>query len=226
MLCSRCSVHIRPIVVFDIDGTWADYHGAFHAFCRTYFTDLPNPIDPGDRIWCGNGSACFWDGEGEFEDHIGITKAQYREAKLAYRQGGNKRWLYAWASMTELVHQVQGRGCEVWVATTRPWSSLSNIDPDTQEWLRRQGVSVDGLLYGETKYHQLCETVDKERIVACIEDLPDQFDVAQALGLPVIQITRNHNSAPACERVPRGNIQVVRSWVEARLEQWHQDHNS
>lgn len=216
MLCSACSQRVKPVVVFDIDGTWADYHQAFHSFCAHYFD-----ISLGHCL-----SECYWDGNGEFEEHIGITKAQYREAKLAYRQGGNKRWLYAWASMTELAQQLRSQGCEIWVATTRPWSSLSNIDPDTQEWLRRQRVVVDGLVFGETKYHQLCEALDTDRIVACIEDLPDQFDVADSLGLPVIQVTRNHNRAVNCERTPRGNIQVVTRWVEHRLDLWFEDHKS
>jgi hypothetical protein len=206
---------VKPVVVFDIDGTWADYHGGFHEFCHRYFTDLPRPAPHMGIFDCIMGE-CFWDGVGEFENHIGITKAQYREAKLAYRLGGNKRSLRAFADMTDLVQRLQAAGCEVWVATTRPWSSLSNIDPDTQEWLRRQRVTVDGLLYGDTKYAQLCEAIDKERIIACVEDL----------GLPVIQIKRNHNRHSSCERVPRGNIQLVHDWVFDRLDQWNKDHKS
>lgn len=214
MLCSRCSEHVEPVVVFDIDGTLADYHTAFYNFCVTYW-DLSRPYQ----------EVCSWDGSGDFENYIGITKDQYREAKLAYRQGGSKRSLYAYSGLLAEAIKLQCVA-ELWVATTRPWNSLSNIDPDTQEWLRRNSLKPKGLLYGETKYQQLLEAVDKDRIVACIEDLPDQFDMAAGLGLPVIQIMRNHNMAPQCERAPRGTVTIVAAWVQDRLDQWRQEHRS
>lgn len=214
MLCSKCSEHVEPVVVFDIDGTLADYHTAFYNFCVTYW-DLPRPYQ----------EVCGWDGNGDFEEYIGITKAQYREAKLAYRQGGSKRSLSAYPGLLAEALTLQYQA-ELWVATTRPWNSLSNIDPDTQEWLRRNSLKPKGLLYGETKYQQLLEAVDKDRIVACIEDLPDQFDMAAGLDLPVIQIMRNHNMAPHCERTPRGTVTIVAAWVQDRLDQWRQEHRS
>ncbi len=81
MLCSGCSETVTPIVVWDIDGTLGAYHWAFTEFVRRYWNLDVNPhTDP-------------WYGEGEFEDYLGLTKERYRQAKLAYRLGGNKRWL-------------------------------------------------------------------------------------------------------------------------------------
>lgn len=220
MRCSGCSQPIRPVVALDIDGTLADYHTAFHNFCRGYW-DLHEAPDPAP--WgCGVliGQRCSYDGSNNFEDHIGITKAQYREAKLAYRQGGNKRWLTAYAGSHELVKAIHAAGAELWVCTTRPWNSLSNIDPDTQEWLRRQGFEVDGLLYGDSKYQQLVEAVDKDRVVGCVEDLAEQFDMARALSLPVIQVARDHNGAATQKRVPRGTLDLVQAWVLHQIEDW------
>lgn len=207
MKCSDCGLTIRPVVVLDIDGTLANYHQEFISFCERYF---------------GTRFNYYWDGEGNFEDHLGITRAQYREAKLAYRQGGHKRWLPLYPGVYDLFEDLAVYDCEIWICTTRPWQRLDNIDPDTQEWLRRNNLSVNGLLYGDDKYRQLMSRVDGARVAACVEDLPEQFDMAHHLGLPVIQIERQHNSGAGLSRVPRGSMDVVRAWVSDRVLSWNQ----
>lgn len=213
MRCTQCSRPLRPIVVYDVDGTLADYHGAFTAFAGEYWDVTPRPyayLEP-------------WSGEGEFEDYLGLTKVQYREAKLAYRQGGNKRWLAPFSGMPTQVRSVRERQVDIWIATTRPWNRLDNVDPDTQEWLRRHNLTVDGLLYGEDKFRQLMETVDPMRIVAVVEDLAAQIDVAVGLGLPVIQVERPHNSDPGEKRDPRGNVETVGEWVHSKIDEWQKN---
>lgn len=206
MLCSGCSQKISPIVVCDIDGTLGDYHSHFTEFCRTYF-GFTMPGMP-------------WDGTGEFEEHLGLTKEQYRAAKLAYRQGGNKRWLPAYPGVSEMVFSVYAAGAEVWIATTRPWDRLDNIDPDTREWLRRNDIRYDGLLYGEDKYRQLLEHVDMDRVVAVIEDLPEQFGMAHGLGLPVIMRENFHNVH--AKPIPRGRLDVCFNWALGRIKEWEE----
>lgn len=205
MKCTDCGKQLKPVVVFDIDGTLSDYHETFTSFCEDYFGfDMPHG----------------WDGTGNFENYLRLTRPQYREAKLAYRQGGNKRWAPMYPGSRQMVIEAVRSGSEVWIATTRPWQRLDNIDPDTREWLARNSLNVDGLLFGEDKYHRLLKAIDRERIAACVEDLAEQFDQASMLGLPVIQIERRHNRAPGVRRMPRGNIDVVRDWVQHRIDQW------
>lgn len=215
VLCSNCGAGpVRPVVAFDIDGTLGDYHAHFYHFCATYFGW------PGGRMVRPK-----WDGQGEFEDYLGLTKAEYREAKLAYRQGGYKRWLPIFPGAAEGVRGL-AEIADVWIATTRPWQRLDNIDPDTREWLRRHGMleHISGLLYGETKYEQLCASVDPARIVAVVEDLPEQFINAKHLGLPVILHEYWHNeyhrSAYSTTLVPRGTLDVCMQWAGVRAAEW------
>ena len=204
MKCTDCGKVVRPVVVVDVDGTLADYHTTFGQFCARYYNFTLDHLP--------------WDGSGEFEDYLGMTKAEYREAKLAYRQGGNKRWLPMYAGAREVINSLRVAGAEVWIATTRPWQRLDNVDPDTREWLRRNGLDVDGLLYGEDKYRQVLEIVGKDRVVAAVEDLADQFDQAQDLGLPVIMVERPHNAATS--RTPRGSIAVCQEWALHQVMKW------
>lgn len=158
MLCSECHGTIKPVVVLDIDGTLGDYHSHFHAFTEAY---------------TGHAQRQGYDGSCELHEWYNLSLDRYREIKLAYRQGGMKRSMPVYPDASQLVRVLRFSGCEVWICTTRPYLRLDNIDPDTREWLGRNGIAYDGLLYSENKYERLLEIVDPERIIAVLDDLPE-----------------------------------------------------
>jgi hypothetical protein len=207
---------VKPVVAVDIDGTVAEYHTALFMFIVNYLDLSPRLV--AEKTY--GGKICLWDGSGSFEDWIGISQEEYREAKLAFRQGGHKRWMNIYPNarlMVETFHEVDA---EVWFATTRPWQRLDNVDPDTREWLRRKRFGYDGLLYGEDKYAKLVEIVGKDRIVAVIDDLPEQVTRAQDLGLHGLQVERVHNSHPSQQIHPRGSLVDLTAVVVRRIKDW------
>jgi hypothetical protein len=210
VLCSNCASDLKPVVAVDIDGTLADYHLAFSSFAITYF-NMPHPDFP-------------WDGEGEMENYLGITKSQYREAKLAYRQGGNKRWMRMYPGARSFVSDLRLYGAEVWIATSRPWQRLDNIDPDTRFWLDCNGVQFDGMLYGNDKYDQLIQAVGSDRVVGVVDDLFQQLVKAHRLGLSGFQPEREHNSFAACHWDPRGSLYEATEWATQRIDDWREEH--
>lgn len=206
MKCSECSAALKPVVACDIDGTLGAYHQPFIGFCSRYFA-IPVPVEP-------------WDGSCEMEQWIGITKLQYREAKLAYRQGGNKRWMPVYDGAADFATMVRDAGAEFWVATSRPWQRLDNIDPDTRFWLDLNGIPFDGLLYGDDKYTQLVNNVDKDRIVMVVDDLPEQLEKASNLGLLHFQVDRPHNSSGLLRWQPRGDLKDATVIALERIGGW------
>ena len=205
MRCTNCSSHVRPIAVFDIDGTLARYHQAVADFSSRYFDTLPIPYE--------------YDGSVPFRDYLELTQAQHREMKLAYRQGGNKRFVPIYAGALEAVESFRKVDAEIWMATTRPFNRLDNIDPDTREWLRRNHIEIDGLLFGEDKYQQLVDTVDQERIVICFEDLAEMMFAGRALGLPMWHVYRAHNKAL---RYPGGDLAEGVAYGLTQIERWRE----
>lgn len=180
MKCTECSQDIKPIVALDIDGTLTDYHNTFAGFAANYF-DIP--------------MVTSWNGYGEMEDWMGLTKAEYREAKLAYRQGGMKRLQPILPGAKELTYALRRAGAEVWLTTTRPWNRFDSTDPDTRHWLDKHEIHWDHLLYNDVKYSQLGILVDPERVVGVLEDLPDQYAMAAVVfgGRVPLLIKRQHN---------------------------------
>ncbi len=147
------------VVALDIDGTLGDYHGHFLRFAEGWFgRSMPDPaaINPGMPL----------------HKFMAASKGTYRQCKLAYRQGGLKRSMPAYAGARELTVEIRKAGAEVWICTTRPYLRLDNIDPDTRHWLRRTGIQYDGVIWGENKYRDLAKIVGPARVVTVLEDLP------------------------------------------------------
>lgn len=169
-LCGRCFSHIKPVVAVDLDGTLGDYHAHFLAFAGGYFS-WPR-FD-----WEFHGGA-----EGSFREYVmqttGISERDWHNVKLAYRQGGMKRTMPMFIGAQAFCWAVRDAGAELWITTTRPYLSLDNIVPDTEEWLRRYDIAHDGLLFDDDKYRILAERVDPERVVAIFDDLPEYVAAA------------------------------------------------
>lgn len=148
-----------PVVALDIDGSLGDYHSHFLSFAANWIgKPMPEPytINPGLRL----------------HQFMGVPLSVYRECKLAYRQGGLKRWMPAYPYAAELARDIRKAGAQVWICTTRPYLRLDNIDPDTREWLRRTEVRYDAVLYGDEKYRELKRQAGP-RVTAVLEDLPE-----------------------------------------------------
>jgi uncharacterized HAD superfamily protein len=168
----RTNGHGKPVVALDIDGTLGDYHGHFLKFAEAWFGhDFPSPdeINPGFPL----------------HQFMGVFIDQYRQCKLAYRQGGLKRSMPCYPGAASLCESIQELGAEVWICTTRPYLRLDNIDPDTREWLARNKIPYDAVLFDRidekgSKYAELAEQAG-DRVVAILDDLPEMVASAREL---------------------------------------------
>lgn len=218
MKCSDCGTQIKPVVALDIDGTIADYHRHLAEFAWAYWNETP-AFPSFDRM--------VWDGSGNFEDYLGLTREQYRQTKLAFRQGGMKRTMPRYPSEYPniAVNGWRAQGAEVWVTTTRPWQRHDNMDPDTRWWLQRMGIEFDGLLYDDDKYAELTKIVHPERVVAVLDDLKETCDRAVELGLPAIQVVRIHNSNSQEHSVSgRAFFGTACAMITDAIKEWRAEH--
>jgi hypothetical protein len=170
----RTNGHGVPIVALDIDGTLADYHTHFLRFAEKWIgKKMPSVYapNPGRRLW----------------EHMGVDLTTYRECKLAFRQGGLKRWMPAYHRADDLTEFIRhSLGWQVWICTTRPYMRLDNIDPDTREWMRRNNIQYDAVLFDPigdkgAKYAELKRQAEG-RVVAVFDDLPEMYEASSALG--------------------------------------------
>lgn len=212
----RGNGHDRPVVAMDIDGTLAEYHQWFLMFATMYFgRDFPHPseVNPGQPL----------------HSFMGISKARYRECKLAYRQGGMKRSMPALPGADRLCAAIRRRA-ELWICTTRPYLRLDNIDPDTREWLRRNSIRYDALLFdpvgGDGKYRELMRQA-AGRVACALEDLPEQFERAAKAGVPYTFLRDqpyNRHFRPDPNQGARWHNWQEASWmVDCAITTWYRE---
>jgi hypothetical protein len=202
---------LRPVVALDIDGTLGYYHEHFLTFAANWLQRGENI----PREW-RDGTEPFW-------RLLGTSKATYRQIKLCYRQGGLKRSMPVRNHASELTRAVRAAGAEVWVCTTRPYLRLDNIDPDTRFWLRHNHIQFDGVLFGESKYRDLTSLVGIDRVVAVLDDEPEQCERAERARLPVYMMQREYNRHEwgwiTTIHLPHAEwefVERVRSWRKER----------
>lgn len=164
----------RPLVALDLDGTLGDYHKHFLRFAEGwlgYKLNDPEEINPGLPLW----------------EFMGVHETIYRKIKLAFRQGGMKRTMPAYDGVGSLSTAIHEAGADLWICTTRPYMKHDSIDEDTLEWLRRNRVDFDGLIYDNvgmkgSKYQELNRQVG-DRVAAIIDDLPEMLlEVNKIIG--------------------------------------------
>lgn len=216
----------KPIVALDIDGTLGDYHlnfltfadKYFHSNCGSWVEVASRKDNPGLPLW----------------EWMGISHRDYRDAKLAYRQGGWKRWMPVYDGAAELTEEIRAAGAEVWLCTTRPYLRLDNVDPDTREWLRRNRIKYDALLFDPaheedgTKYDELNRQVGM-RVCSVVDDLPEMIQAAYDSGLmenrfplrgPVLRDQpynrhfQHHRRADSSETIGVYVLNDIRIWRE------------
>jgi hypothetical protein len=216
MQCTGCSSPVLPIVVFDIDGTMGDYHNHFCSFAASYlgyahFDSDYNGVEP-FRVW--------------FCKAFDVDVRTFRDIKLAYRQGGQKRTMGVrdWARVATKV--ARDEGAEVWITTTRPYMRLDNVDPDTRWWLQRNGIKYDYLIYGEHKYEELANQVHIERVCFILDDLAEQLDKAKRFFDPesVYLYRSMWNSGHHLSYNSLGGGEVVIQTVLNRVKEWKTTH--
>jgi hypothetical protein len=204
---------LRPVIALDIDGTLGDWYTEFFSFankwlCRTERWNVT------------------YDGSTSLAAHMGVTKAVYREVKLAFRQSGLKRAMLPFGDAGNLVARVRAAGAEVWVCTTRPYLRLDNIDPDTRFWLAHNKFAYDGVLFGESKYRDLARLVGSNRVLGVLDDQVEQLNQATTANLPASLILRSHNRSDwqwDGERCV--NLFSAAALFERRINQWKEDND-
>lgn len=226
MLCSRCGDPIRPIVAIDIDGTLGDYHKHFVRFALGYMGEDTTFVDAVLDSYTG----AIPMGEWFCQTFAPADIRTYRDIKLAYRQGAQKRNMPIKPWAPQLTSDLRQRA-EIWLTTTRPYLRLDGVDPDTRFWLHHHGIYYDHLLYHEEKYTVLANRVNAARVVAVVDDLHEELEDAERHfgGTVPILIRARHNRAHWNIYEPNRiahNGRVIKALVDGRLDDWYERYGS
>jgi hypothetical protein len=217
--CTDCHRPVRPVVALDIDGTLGDYHGHFLRFVNAY-------------LGLDGFVAVRYDGSVNFGDWVcdtfGVSRRTYRDIKLAYRQGAQKRSMPVFAGAWEVAYWSKLNGAEVWLTTSRPYLRLDNVDPDTRFWLDQHHIQYDHMLYDEHKYQVLAGLVEPERVCAVLDDLTEQlFNAAAEFGswVPILR-ENSWNNAAVWNGARVSDLAKAWEAIRTRIDRWNLQHDN
>jgi hypothetical protein len=166
----------------DIDNTSSDYTGSLVQFAARYFG------------WEVLPEAHQYDGTMRIGDWLGLSDHDYRQMKLAYRQGGGKRMQPVLPGIKLLLLDLAVAGAEIWMTTTRPYNRFDSTDPDTRWWLNHHDLEHEHLLYDDDKYGVL-KSIVGDRLVAVVDDEVANYDRAMEVhGNPILAKFYPYNS--------------------------------
>lgn len=142
----------HPVAIVDIDGVLSDYPNCFYDWIKDNVKELGNSITSRTR-------AKF------LFDNTSITEQEIW--KRDYRRSGVKADLPVLPGAKEFLSMVRSRGLKVILLTNRPYDEHYRIYPDTLEWLSKNDLQYDGILWARDKgleavknFKNICWAVD------------------------------------------------------------------
>jgi hypothetical protein len=217
MKCTECNRSIKPVVALDIDGTMGMYHDHFLFYASGYLNQQIKDH------YVGNQPFKEW-----FCANYRCSTDVWHDIKLAYRQGGMKRTMPVYADAQLLADSVRAAGAELWVTTTRPYIRHDNIDPDTREWLRRNHITYDYMIYDGHKYKKLAQLVGSERVCAVLDDLLDELDEAEALfgkDVPILRRTKYNRAFQRPDTMQATNLPMASRFIQYKIKKWREQYD-
>lgn len=168
-----------PVVAVDIDGVLNDYPASF----LKWVAENPSSEDAHAAVAsCERTLAGY---------RTALGPKAYAEAKDAYRESGAKREQGVRPGAKDLLDGLRAKGCTVVLLSKRPYWRIYRIYADTLQWLERNGLFADAVLFHREKHRAIMESFPN--LVAMIEDDPKVAAEVRAAGVPVVLVRSELN---------------------------------
>jgi phosphoglycolate phosphatase-like HAD superfamily hydrolase len=191
-----------PVVAVDIDGVLNDYP---RSFLRWVATNGGFPAETAH--------------ESIAELKAAVGPKRYLGMKDNYRESGAKREQGVREGAKVLLDDLRSNGFPVVLLSKRPYWRFYRIYADTLEWLERNGLYADAVLFHREKHRAILESFPK--LVAMIEDDPKVADEVRAAGYQVILVRGELNEGIEGEDVvERPDEALARITVPPELRGW------
>jgi len=170
-----------PVVAVDIDGVLNDYPGCFLRWVS------PPAEEPFETL-------------AALREKVGPKR--YREIKDEYRKSGAKREQGVRPGAREMLNGLRAAGYSVVLLSKRPYWRFYRIYADTLEWLERNGLRCDAVLFHREKHRKILE--DFPNLIAMVEDDPAVAREILSIGVEVFLVEGELNvgaEVPGANRI-------------------------
>lgn len=116
-------------------------------------------------------------------DDLGIPLELGLKLKDEYRQTGQKRFIPVHEGAEEFLRSLHEAGYKVVLLTARPYEKYKRIVADTMEWLDKNNLYYDALVFGENKHEILLDKYDPDQIEFFVDDVLGNAEDISRLGV-------------------------------------------
>lgn len=173
-----------PIVGVDIDGVLADYYYDYPRFVEEFLGDSQMIDISGSEFPHSDVNKFF----------TGYDKEQLMKCKDAYRQSERKANMPVCEYAKEFLGELKARGYRIVLLTARPIDKYQMILANTIEWLEKNELPYDCVLWGEKKEERLIEEFgDTGMIKFFVDDIAKNANAIADLGIPCYLLNKKYN---------------------------------
>lgn len=176
----------EKVCVFDIDGvlnyypkTWVDFVNA--SLCKDFKTlsEVKNSL----------------------------SYSEYKKLKEEYRTSGVKENLCVKKEAKEVINKLRDEGFKIIIISARPVIKYSSLYKQTTNWLEKNGIEYDNLIFSERKQFEVIKYYPNMSFM--VEDNRMISNIVGGLGYKVYLLDNEYNQGEVKENVKR-----IKSLVE------------
>ena len=186
-------VNDEKIIGVDIDGVLADYPKGFLNFIEK---------ETGIKLNIVLKKYFLFDEVGKI---IGTEKV--KELKHKFRSSGEKRNLEVINNAKEGLNYLKQQGYTIVLLSARPVKQYNRIFPDTIEWLQKNNLVYDAILWDEKKEERILKEFPKMNFM--IEDVLENANKVAEENYKVFLINTSYNQGETNQNVVR-----INDWID------------
>lgn len=124
---------------------------------------------------------------------LGLSVETGMRLKDKYRQTGQKRFIPVIPGAAEFLQKLRNHGYKIMLLTSRPYQKYKRIFSDTMEWLQKNNLVFDSIIFDEKKEERLVKEFGVDKIEFFVDDVAKNANTISQLGLPCYLIDRPYN---------------------------------
>ena len=174
----------QVIAGIDIDGVLADYPASFFQFVESIGREVPKDI--------------------VHTADLTLDPKEYAYLKHLYREGGYKRSIPVVKGAKRFLDIIKKRGYAIVLLTSRPYKQYKRMFADTMEWLDKNKLYYDAIIFDEEKNIRLYREFG-DRVKFFVEDELGKANEVAEIGIKTFLINRAYNIGKETNGVIRVN---------------------
>lgn len=170
----------EKVCVFDIDGVLNDYPKTWIDFVNVSLCENFKNLN-------------------EVKDSLSYSK--YKRLKEEYRVSGVKENLCVKKGAKEVINKLRSEGFKIIIISARPVIKYSSLYKQTTNWLAKNGIEYDNLIFSERKQFEVIKYYPNMSFM--VEDNRMISNIMSSLGYKVYLLDNEYNQGEVKENVKR-----------------------